>query len=99
MRGEMGHGAAIGHPKLGKPMREAVGGGEAIIPANVKVAAPGTAIDVPLGHKDNVWSFDHFDTLTVMVADAPRADEIVVVMAVADARRPHPPVGPPRAPI
>src|ERR671931_173900 len=57
--GEMEHGAAICHPKLGKPMREAVGGGEAIIPSNVKVAAAGASIDVPLGHKDNAWSFDH----------------------------------------
>lgn len=97
MSGEMEHGGAICHPKLGKPMREAVGGGESLIPSNVKVAGPGTPIDVPLGHKDNAWSFDHFDTLTVMVPDAPRADEIVVVMAVADGGRPHPRVGKGRA--
>ena len=88
--GEVEHGAAIIHPRLGKPMREAVGGGEAIIPSNAKVAGPGTAIDIPLGHKDNVWSFDHFDTMTVMIADAPRPDEIVVAMAVADGGRPRP---------
>lgn len=95
--GEMEHGGAICHPKLGKPMREAIGGGEALIPSNVKVAAPGAPIDVPLGHKDNAWSFDHFDTLTVAVADAPRHDEIVVVIAVADGGRPHPRVGKGRA--
>ncbi|HSF06732.1 MAG TPA: amino acid synthesis family protein [Methylomirabilota bacterium] len=91
--GDIEHGAAILHPKLGKPMRAAVGGGEAIIPSNNKVGAAGTAIDVPLGNKDNVWSFDDFDTMTVMVADAPRPDEIVVVMAVADGGRPRPRVG------
>jgi hypothetical protein len=91
--GDVEHGAAIIHPRLGKPMREAVGGGEAIIPSNAKVAPPGSRIDVPLGHKDNVWSFDHFDTMTVMVPDAPRPDEIVVVMAVADGGRPRPRVG------
>ena len=91
--GEMEHGGAILHPKLGKPMRAAVGGGQAIIPSNAKVAAPGSAIDVPLGHKDDVWSFDHFDTMTVAVPDAPRADEIVVVIAVADGGRPRPRVG------
>lgn len=91
--GEVEHGAAILHPKLGKPMREAIGGGEAIIPSNAKVAAAGTLIDIPLGHKDNVWSFDHFETMTVSVADAPRPDEIVVAMAVADAGRPRPRVG------
>jgi hypothetical protein len=74
-------------------MRAAVGGGEAIIPSNNKVGSAGTPIDVPLGNKDNVWSFDDFDTMTVMVADAPRPDEIVVVMAVADGGRPRPRVG------
>jgi len=91
--GEMEHGAALLHPKLGKPMREAVGGGQAIIPSNVKVASAGSTIDVPLGHKDDVWSFDHFDTMTVSVSDAPRPEEIVVVVAVADGGRPHPRVG------
>ena len=95
--GEMEHGGAICHPKLGKPMREAVGGGEALIPSNVKVAAAGATIDVPLGHKDNPWSFDHFDTLSIAVPDAPRPDEIVVVIAVADGGRPHPRVGKGRA--
>jgi hypothetical protein len=42
---------------------------------------------VPLGHKDDPWSFEHFDTITVMVADAPRPDEIVVAMAIADGGR------------
>jgi hypothetical protein len=95
--GELEHGGAILHPKLGKPMRAAVGGGEALIASNVKVAAAGTPIDVPLGHKDNPWSFDHFDTLTLAVADAPRPDEIVVIMAVADGGRPRPRVGQGRA--
>ena len=99
LNGEMEHGAACVHPKLGKPMREAVGGGQAIIPSNVKVAAPGTSIDVPLGHKDDVWSFDHFDTMTVVVPDAPRPDEIVVVIAVADGGRVHPRVGKARAAV
>jgi len=97
--GEMEHGGALLHPKLGRPMRAAVGGGEAIIPSNVKVAAAGTAIDIPLGNKDNVWSFDHFDTMTVMIADAPRPDEIVMVVAVADGGRPHPRVGQGRAAV
>ena len=91
--GDMEHGAAMIHPKLGKPMRAAVGGGKALIPANVKVAAMGVAIDLPLGHKDVAWSFDHIDTMTVMVADAPRPNEIVLCMAVSDGPRPHPRVG------
>ena len=91
--GDMEQGGAMIHPKLGKPMRAAVGGGAALIPSNAKVAAIGTPIDLPLGHKDEAWSFAHFDTMTVMVADAPRADEIVLCMGVADGGRPHPRVG------
>jgi Amino acid synthesis len=91
--GDLEHGGAMIHPKLGKPMRAAVGGGKALISSNAKVAPAGTPIDLPLGHKDEAWSFDHFDTITVMVADAPRPDEIVVCMAVSDGARPHPRVG------
>ena len=85
--GEMEHGGACVHPMLGKPMRAAIGGGKAVISSNVKVAAAGAGIDVPLGHKDDSWSFPHFDTITVSVADAPRPDEILVVMAIADGGR------------
>ncbi len=91
--GDLEHGGAMIHPKLGKPMRAAVGGGKSLISSNAKVASAGTPIDLPLGHKDDAWSFDHFDTITVMVADAPRPDEIVLCMAVADGGRPHPRVG------
>ena len=85
--GEFEHGGACIHPMLGKPMRAAVGGGKAVIPSNVKVGQIGTRLDVPLGHKDEPWSFDHFDTMTVFLPDAPRPDEIVVIMAVADGGR------------
>ena len=85
--GEMEHGGACVHPMLGKPMRAAIGGGKAVIGANVKVAAAGAVLDVPLGHKDDSWSFPHFDTITISVADAPRPDEILVVMAIADGGR------------
>ena len=91
--GEMEHGGACIHPMLGKPMRAAVGGGKSVIPSNVKVAAMGASLDLPLGHKDDPWSFDHFDTITVSVADAPRPDEIVVIMAIADGGRPRPRAG------
>jgi hypothetical protein len=85
--GEMEHGGACVHPMLGRPMRAAIGGGKAVISSNVKVAAAGAILDVPLGHKDDSWSFAHFDTITVSVADAPRPCEILVVMAIADGGR------------
>ena len=97
LAGEMEHGAACVHPKLGKPMRAALGGGEAIIPSVTKVAAAGAAIDVPLANKDNSWSFDELDSMTVSLADAPRPNEILVVMAIGAAGRPNPRVGKGRA--
>ncbi len=91
--GGLEHGGAVIHPKLCKPMRAAVGGGASVISSNAKVASLGASIDVPLGHKDEAWSFSHFDTMTVMIADAPRPNEIVLCMAVADGGRPIPRVG------
>src|SRR3982074_1349911 len=96
--GEIEHGGACVHPMLGKPMRAAIGGGKAVIGSNVKVAAAGTLLDVPLGHKDEPWSFEHFDTVTVSIADAPRPEEIVVVMAIADGGGLHNRCGPPPTP-
>jgi len=93
VNGDIEHAAALLHPKMGKPMRAAIGGGEAIIPSTSKVASAGATIDVPLGNKDNVWAFDEIDTITVSVADAPRPDEIVVVIALSDGGRPDPRVG------
>ncbi|MEQ9813942.1 MAG: amino acid synthesis family protein [Azospirillaceae bacterium] len=93
LAGALEHGAACIHPKLGKPMRDGVGGGKAIIPSNCKRAPAGAAIDVPLGHKDDVWSFPHFDTITVTMPDAPAPDEIVLIIAVGDGGRPNPRVG------
>ena len=97
VNGDLEHAAAVLHPKLGKPMRAAIGGGEAIIPSTTKVAAAGASIDVPLAHKDNPWSFDELDSITVALADAPRPNEILVVMAIGTAGRPNPRVGKGRA--
>jgi len=97
VNGDIEHAAAVLHPTLGKPMRAAVGGGESIIPHTAKIGSAGASIDVPLANKDNIWSFDEFDTITVALADAPRPNEIMVVMAVADGGRPHPRIGKGRA--
>lgn len=91
--GAMEHGAAILHPRLGKPVREVIGGGKALMPSNHKVAGIGAAIDLPLGHKDEPWSFDHIDTMTLNVADAPRANEIVLCIGLSDGTRVLPRVG------
>jgi hypothetical protein len=56
-------------------------------PATVKLSSAGASLEVPLGHKDDLWSFDHIDTMTLCIADAPRPDEIVMAVAFADAAR------------
>ncbi|WP_170603378.1 amino acid synthesis family protein [Ruegeria arenilitoris] len=93
INGDLEQGGAVIHPRLGAPMRAAAGGGEAVIPSNAKLGAPGCEIDLPLGHKDNPWSFDHFDTMTLNIPDAPKPDEIVLCLAYADGGRPIPRCG------
>jgi hypothetical protein len=74
-------------------LRDAVGGGKAIIPSVKKVGAMGDTIDIPLHFKDAAFVRSHFDGMTVSVSDAPKADEILVAIAVTDGGRPHPRVG------
>jgi hypothetical protein len=92
-RGELEHAAAILHPKLGAPLRVAVEKGAALVPSAKKHGTLGTAIDVPLGHKDAAFVRSHFDAIEARVSDAPRANEIVVAVAVTDSGRPLPRIG------
>ncbi|WP_304306455.1 amino acid synthesis family protein [Pseudacidovorax intermedius] len=91
--GELEHAAAILHPKLGAPLRVAVEKGAALVPSAKKQGTLGTAIDVPLGHKDAAFVRSHFDAVEARVSDAPRANEIVVAVAVTDSGRPLPRIG------
>ncbi|NNF89765.1 MAG: amino acid synthesis family protein [Boseongicola sp.] len=91
--GELEHAAAILHPKLGATLRDEVGGGAALVPSSKKRGGPGATLDVPLGHKNAAYVRSHFDAVEVRVPDAPRADEILVAVAVTDSGRPLPRVG------
>ena len=91
--GELEHAAAILHPKLGTPLRIAVEKGAALVPSSKKRGGPGQTLDIPLGHKDAAYVRSHFDGMEVWVNDAPRADEILVAVAVTDSGRPLPRVG------
>ena len=91
--GELEHAAAILHPRLGKPLRSAVQQGAALIPSSKKMGGAGTAIDVPLGHKDAANVRSHFDAMEVRLHDGPRTNEILVAVAVTDSGRPLPRVG------
>jgi hypothetical protein len=91
--GEIEHAAAILHPKLGAPLRIAVEKGAALVPSAKKIGGLGSAIDVPLGHKDAAFVRSHFDAIEARVSDAPRANEIMVAVAVTTAGRPLARVG------
>ena len=91
--GEWEHAAAILHPKLGAPLRKEVEKGAALVPSVKKLGGQGSRIDVPLGHKDAAYVRSHFDGMEVGLADAPRANEILVAVAVTDSGRPFPRVG------
>jgi hypothetical protein len=88
MRGELEHIAAMLHPKFGAPVREACGGGTAIIPSAKKRGGPGTSIDVPLHYKDAAFVRSHFDAIELRVADAPADHELLIAVAVTDGGRP-----------
>ncbi len=91
--GELEHAAAILHPRLGKPLRAAVEKGAALVPSSKKMGSMGQALDIPLGHKDAAYVRSHFDGMEVRINDAPRANEIMVAIAVTDSGRPLPRVG------
>lgn len=90
--GELEH-AALWHVPGGVGMRRALGGGKAIIPSTKKVAGIGARIDVPLHHKDAAYVRSHFSSIEVGVPDAPRRDELVLVLAMATGGRVHARVG------
>lgn len=91
--GELEHAAAILHPKMGAPVRKVLGKGAALIPSSKKRGGLGTVLDIPLGHKDAAFVRSHFDGMEVQINDAPRANEIMVAVAVTDSGRPLPRVG------
>lgn len=82
------YGAALLHPRLGRAVRACLPGANTIMPSVAKRGAPGASIDIPLHGVTDMWSFDHFDTVSLTVADAPAPDEIVVAVALADRGRP-----------
>lgn len=91
--GELEHAAAILHPRLGKPLRAAVEKGAALVASSKKMGSLGQVLDVPLGHKDAAYVRSHFDGMEVRINDAPKANEIMVAVAVTDSGRPLPRVG------
>ena len=92
-KGELEHVAAMLHPEFGAPLREACGGGKAIIPSAKKRGGAGATLDVPLHYKDAAFVRSHFDAVELRIVDAPDDDELVIAVAVTDGGRPLPRVG------
>ena len=65
----------------------------AIVPSTKKVGGPGTALDVPMTHINAAYVRSHFDAIEVRVPGAPRADEIVFILAMSTGARVHARVG------
>lgn len=92
LAGETEH-AALWHVPGGYGMRDLLEASHAIVPSTSKIGPAGTAIDVPLHHRMAAYVRSHFDTLVVSVADGPRPDEMMLVLAMATGARPHARVG------
>ena len=87
--GEYEHGNALLTTVFANPVRDAVGGGLAWVPSSGKRGGPGTAIDIPLAHKDALYVRSHYDTVTVSFNDAPSRDEVLIAFAFATRGRLH----------
>lgn len=86
--GELEHGA-LWHAPGGYAMREVLNGAKAIVPSTKKVGGMGTRIDVPITHVNASYVRSHFDAIEVGLNDAPRPDEMVVVLAMTTGPRVH----------
>ena len=87
--GEYEHGNAFLTSVFADPVRDAVGGGKAWVPSTGKRGGVNTTIDIPLAHKDALYVRSHYDTVSVMFADAPNRDEVVIAFAFASRGRLH----------
>ena len=90
--GEIEHGA-LWHVPGGYAMREALGDAKAIVPSTKKVGGPGTRLDVPVTHVNASYVRSHFDAMEIGVSDAPKADEIALILVMSCGPRVHARVG------
>lgn len=86
--GELEHGA-LWHVPGGYAMRELLGNAKAIVPSSKKVGAPGTRLDVPITHINASYVRGHFSAMEVGIVDAPRAEEVVLILVMTTGVRIH----------
>ena len=85
--GEQEHVNALLTTTFAEPLRRAVGGGAAWISSFTKRGAPGSSIDVPLAHKDALYVRSHYDGMSLTLPDAPQADEVALIICLANRGR------------
>jgi hypothetical protein len=85
--GEQEHANALLTTAFANPFRDAIGGADAWISSFTKVGGPGTPIDIPMNHKDDVYVRSHYDGMTVSIPDAPMPDEIAIIFCLANRGR------------
>jgi hypothetical protein len=90
--GELEHGA-LWHVPGGYAMRELLGDAKAIVPSTKKVGAPGARLDIPVTHINASYVRGHFNAMEVGVSDAPRANEMVLILVMTTGARVHDRVG------
>ncbi|MEE4236173.1 MAG: amino acid synthesis family protein [Anderseniella sp.] len=86
--GEIEH-AALWHAPGGYSMREHIPDSTAIVPSTKKVGGPGTRLDVPVTHVRASYVRSHFDAIEVGINDAPRKDELAVILVMTTGPRVH----------
>jgi len=87
LAGDQEHANAMLTTTFAEPLRAAVGGGAAWISSFTKRGAPGTSIDIPLAHKDALYVRSHYDGMTLSLQDAPQADEVALIIVLANRGR------------
>lgn len=92
INGELEHGA-LWHVPGGYAMRDKIAESMAIVPSTKKVGAPGARLDVPVTHTNACYVRSHFDAMEVGLSDAPKADEIMLVLVMTTGPRVHARVG------
>ena len=81
-------GAALLHPRFGKSVRGCLPGASSIMPSVTKRGPAGACVDIPLHSVTDMWSFDHFDTVSLCLPDSPAPDELLIAVALAERGRP-----------
>ena len=87
LHGEVEHAAALLSTTYANPLRDVIGGGKAWISSMVKMASPGSQIDIPMNHRNEIYVRSHYDGMTLMLQDTPMPDEVAIIFCLASAGR------------